>query len=118
MRNRSEENVFHCLPPDCIRLRRRDCLEGSFDIGKLGVWRLCDQPIVWVSSIGLAWSARRMSHCFELHQALVRWRDQGAANHSDNQGDSGDQEGSHHAVDDRGATAFIQSPLGQLADVR
>jgi len=65
--NRSEENVFHCLYPDCIRLRRRDCLEGSFDIGKLGVW------------------------------------------------DSGDQECSHH--DDRGATAFIQSPLGQLADV-
>jgi hypothetical protein len=25
--NRSEENVFHCLSPDCIRLRRRECLD-------------------------------------------------------------------------------------------
>jgi hypothetical protein len=37
---------------ECVRLRRRECLEGSFDIGKLGVWRLCDQHIVWGSSIG------------------------------------------------------------------
>jgi hypothetical protein len=75
-----------------------------------------NQPIVWVSSIGFAWSVRRMNRCFELHQALVRWRDQGAANHSDNQGDSGDQEDSHHAVDDSGATAFIPSPPGQLRE--
>jgi hypothetical protein len=63
--NRHEENMFHRLFPDCIRLRRRECLEGPFDMGSLPGFQLSKSKahVALRSKTPQKWDSRRIDKC-------------------------------------------------------